>query len=413
VKCNSLKVTAAIALILGASHSAFAIDPNNFVIHSDYVETHKGASGNKTSGSTSSVYTATPYQTTKYQQQTANPKQVVLSAEQLRDIEALKKKSQVRMFPEISTDLPPVDQYREEEAIIWELKKERMQQLVEEERYAEELKLKLKREKRDRDIQNAYIDAVPLRPEEIKLLRSLTRDVQKASQTPLNGGPEQVIKTIDLDIDSPRPVDLKVAKGYVSSMVFFDSYGNPWPIDSIAIGDSGAFNAEVVSKDNNVLAMGVKRPFAQGNVLINLADLAVPLVASLVGDDYEIHSRLNIRIPKSGPNTEFEAYVEKEMEAIPSEMMGFLNGEIPSGAVQRKLIRANGEAWAYQGHYYIRTTNRLVSPAWINSVESPTGFIVYKLPMVSVLRIVEDGVIKNASIGDFVNVKDGFGATLN
>lgn len=244
----------------------------------------------------------------------------------------------------------------------------------------------------------------PFTPDEIREIRRLDLDTQRAENSP-NHPVKFDIRTIDIDVDAPEPIELNVANGYASSIVFYDQSGAPWPIEGDIIGDKTSFGSKIISKDGHIAVFEITRLFAESNALINLDGLSVPIVIKLIGNDRKVDSRLSVRLPKFGPNSQTQPFVHDEFENASHNMISLLNGDKLPSAKRFELIGAPGEVTYSDGMIYIRTRANLISPPWKSSVISPTGYKVYELPPVTNLLFSVDGEMKEATIEKGFDVK--------
>ena len=84
---------------------------------------------------------------------------------------------------------------------------------------------------------------MPLSPEEIKELRRAFNSTQKASAFVQDVPAKPVSSTVMVDISpGASPPVVRLSSGFVSSLVFLDSTGAPWPIQAYDLGDPKSFN---------------------------------------------------------------------------------------------------------------------------------------------------------------------------
>lgn len=253
----------------------------------------------------------------------------------------------------------------------------------------------------DKSRERAFNQALSQKPTPLEILEARKSKLEeyKAENAPIPGQNVSLeMRTIDLDVEQPHPIDLHVAPGYASSIVFYDQSGEPWPIDGDIIGDIKSFNSKLASKDKHVTVFEITRAFAESNALINLDGLSVPLVIRLVGNTSKVDSRLNIRVPKFGPNAKVEPFVHQETSRASDEILSVLNGDRIADGVRYDLIGVPGEVTYKNGDLYIRTKANLLSPPWKTSAISPTGYKVYQLPPVTDLLFSLNGEMKSATI---------------
>ena len=213
------------------------------------------------------------------------------------------------------------------------------------------------------------------------------------------------MRTIDYDITESTAINLRARHGYVSSINFFDSAGSPWPVDGITVGDSGAFSASRLDPLKGTVALEILRPFSESNALFQLSELDTPIVVRLIGENEEVDSRMNVRIPKIGPVTREKQLLrvtsDDEERAADDLLIQVLDR--PYGiedAEHFRLVAESDEALnlaeesglvLVDGRLFLRTSHSLVSPRAMNTVSLPSGISVYEVPKVSQFMFVLGG----------------------
>lgn len=296
--------------------------------------------------------------------------------------------------PDIPVNLSPA------EMALINAKREAIVQYLYEAQELSGLRNVLRQSEHEMSVQDTLRDQVPLSPEDIRVVRQALRESALAENAPLVTPPELQMRTVDLNIDGQVPLEVRVARGYSSSIVFFDETGAPWPLQTgvDAVGDATAFSAQTVSELGHVATFQVIKEFAQSNALIVLEGLPVPVVLRLIGSDKVVDSRLSVRIPRHGPNAKVQAVYRNEVDNAPPEMMSFLNGESLSGSVQYHLDGVPGEVVKSGNVLYLRTRASLISPPPIRSIVSASGYNVYTLPPVTHLLFSVEGELREANI---------------
>ncbi|WP_251365941.1 DotH/IcmK family type IV secretion protein [Coxiella-like endosymbiont of Rhipicephalus sanguineus] len=62
---------------------------------------------------------------------------------------------------------------------------------------------------------------------------------------------------VNLSPEATLPV-IRLSSGFVTSLVFLDSTGAPWPIQAYDLGDPNSFNIQWNKKDNTLLVPGTQ-----------------------------------------------------------------------------------------------------------------------------------------------------------
>ncbi len=94
-------------------------------------------------------------------------------------------------------------------------------------------------------------------PEQIQALRGIQDQTQRAIATTPTTPPRPVVSTqnVMLSPGSVPPV-VRLGLGYVTSIVFIDQTGSPWPIASYSIGDPTRFNIQWDQESNVMMMQG-------------------------------------------------------------------------------------------------------------------------------------------------------------
>lgn len=268
-----------------------------------------------------------------------------------------------------------------------------------------ELRELLEQDSRTNKMKNAKTSKFPYTPDEIRQFRELDQSVDHANNSPLNGPVEFKIKTVPIDVDAPRPIQILVAKGYSSSIMFFDQSGAPWEIEGDIIGDPGSFKSHVVAGKPHVGVFEIKREFSESNALVSLKGLDVPIVIRLTGSVSVVDARISVRIPKFGPDAKLSPYVHSELDNVSPDMLSVLNGDKLNDGKLFNLNGAPGTVWYKNNMLYIRTRADLISPPWKSHMTSATGYQVYEVPPVTQLLFTVDGEMTTATIEKGFDVK--------
>ncbi len=88
----------------------------------------------------------------------------------------------------------------------------------------------------------------------------------------------------------------------MTSLVFVDSTGSPWPIASYDIGNPKNTNLQWDGK-SNVLLIQASAPYIDGDIVIRLVGLATPVTLELVSGQRVVDYRTDIHVAGLGPNS--------------------------------------------------------------------------------------------------------------
>jgi len=258
---------------------------------------------------------------------------------------------------------------------------------------------------------NALDSAMPLSPDQIRQLIARMSEVQRAASPPVSDSNRPVAKlkaeTVSLT-PGAEPPTIKVASGYVTSIMILDATGAPWPVADLAF--AGKFDVKVVDKNTHVIRILPMMRFQEGNISLQLSNLAAPVILKLVADTDEVYYRYDLRVPAIGPRaTPANIGGSTRLVAGDAALMSVLDGYPPEGAKRMKVtgIDDRSAAWDYNGQIYLRTPHSLLSPAWSASVSSGDGTNVYAIPDTPVLLLSDQGVMVRARVSPTESVSKG------
>lgn len=246
---------------------------------------------------------------------------------------------------------------------------------------------------------------IPLRSQEIMELRLAKQNEQIALNTRLQPITNH-IRTTDINVESPIPVSIFVSRGLASSLVFFDSTGEPWPVEGDVIGDSSAYESNIMNS-RNVVTFNILKEFTETNALITLEGMSTPLVFKLVSNGKDNDDRLSARMQTPGPNAKVTLYMDQQFENKDPYMVELMNNSFTEQGEEYRLKGISGKVFINGNKMYVKTFETLVSPAWMGEMKSSTGYNLYELKPTSKLLFNVDGRIVQAKVEgiDFFTVK--------
>ncbi len=258
--------------------------------------------------------------------------------------------------------------------------------------------------------QRAMEQLMPLKPDEIRtLLEHYDRTVE-STELPVHPypRPDLVVQNISLD-PGVVPLTVKMSWGYVTTLSFLDSSGQPWPIEEISwVGD---FNIQesAVYEENHMLRISPESQLAHGNISIRLMGLQAPVIMTFETNRDVVHYRFDAVVPKRGPRSR-APLIDRgvSLSAGDSDMSIALSGVVPEGAEIMNVSGVDGRttAYVYNGLTYIRTPLNLLSPAWHSSVSSADGTKVYALDETPVVLLSDRGRMVRAHLAEREDLLD-------
>lgn len=231
---------------------------------------------------------------------------------------------------------------------------------------------------------------LPLSPEQIKQLHALFNQAQAAAATTPGTPPRPTISSQYVRLEpGATPTAIRLAEGYVTTLAFLDTTGQPWPVDNYDIGNPQAFNIQW-DKKSNLLMIQATSLYSVGNLAIQLRGLETPVMLTLISGQKAVDYRVDLRIPGNGPNA--KALLGRNLpESANPNLLNILEGVPPVGNTTLKISGGPAQAWLVGNHLYLRTRLTLISPAWIATMSSPDGMKAYEMPKTPVILGFEDG----------------------
>jgi intracellular multiplication protein IcmK len=219
----------------------------------------------------------------------------------------------------------------------------------------------------------------PLSTDQVKTLKKQTLEVQKAYGTRVGPAPKASSSMVTLSLEpgkEPFPVRLDVDT--VTTLVFIDATGQPWPVRNAVPGRERAFN--FTRETPNTLSISPTGDFVASNVSVFLEGAPAPLILDLITNQKEVDYRIDIKIKAKGPNASTPIMSGSFAENVPAELSSALYGISPKGAFPLKSSNADVQAWSAGKFAYVRTKALMASPAPIYASQSADGMWAYQIP---------------------------------
>jgi len=231
----------------------------------------------------------------------------------------------------------------------------------------------------------------PLTPDQIIQMHKEQDKTQRAVATFPNTPPRPVSSTLTVDL-SPgfTPPIIRLAAGFVTSVVFVDSTGQSWPIADYSLGNPKNFNIQWDKKTNTLFIQSTSA-YNTGNLAIRLATLDTPVMLSLVSGQREVDYRIDLQVRARGPNA-LAPIVDDTLPNTPNaSLLSILDGVAPPGSTELEVCGEFGRAWLTKGKLIFRTQLTLLSPAWSETVSSPDGTHVYVMTPTPLILASQNG----------------------
>jgi intracellular multiplication protein IcmK len=236
----------------------------------------------------------------------------------------------------------------------------------------------------DADSQKAF-DALlkqnmPLSTDQVIQLRQQVDLAQRAASVAPTVPPKPVSTTLMINLaPGSTPPAIRLAQGYVTSLVFVDSSGAPWPIAAYEIGNPKATNIQWDGKSNILLLQAVS-PYSDGNLVIRLASLPTPITLELISGQRVVDFRVDLHIAGIGPNAK-ELPSGVSLPGTANQLLlNILDGVAPAGSKTLVVKGGDCQGWLLGDRMYLRTRFTVLSPGWIGKMTSSDGMQAYEMP---------------------------------
>lgn len=245
---------------------------------------------------------------------------------------------------------------------------------------------------------NMVRSLMPLSPDQIKALRVLFDKSQQAAATSPGTPPRPTSSTIMVNLaPGSTPPVIRLSNSFVTSLVFLDSTGQPWPIQAFDIGDPNSFDVKWNRKGNTLLVQP-NTTYKSGNIAVMLKGKDTPVMITLIPGQHAVDYRADLRVPGFGPNA------KPSLSGLPDtanpKLLTFLNG-IPAQGAKRMTVQGGpGQAWSMGPYIYLRTQLSLLSPGFIASMSSPDGTHVYQIKKTPVVLASYQGQVVQLKLAE-------------
>lgn len=251
----------------------------------------------------------------------------------------------------------------------------------------------------DQAIDQAQRDQHPMSPEQVRQYKRMLDDLKDSSARAPRERPIPESNRIPIELSTMRPPQvLRVSADMVSTVMFTDVTGQPWPIAAVVPGSKGW--VEIKSDPErapHIFTVTPQETYAMTNLSVWLQDSTTPVIIQVVSDKRRVDSLLELVAQARGPLAKKNA-VEFAVspQVISSEQNDLMSGLTPAGAVALKVMGGEAQAWILNGKMYLRSRLMLRAPSARFVFSNSDGTKVYELPVTPVVNMVDDG--RNVSL---------------
>lgn len=216
---------------------------------------------------------------------------------------------------------------------------------------------------------------------------------------------------------------IRLAAGYLTSLVFTDATGSPWPILQVKSG-SPDFEVQEPLKGlrTNIASLAAMRSIATSNLLVFLEGAPAPLTLMVTAGEGSADGRVDIQVTSDSASSldEMARGLAQTDPALPRvndspEMAQVLQGIVPGGLrplIVRGPMSSHVQAWSSPkgDTIYLRTSMQIQSPAPIRAGRSVDGTHAYVIPRAEVVTFFDRGNTWSISI---LGLSSPLGAIFN
>ena len=274
--------------------------------------------------------------------------------------------------------------------------------------------------------QQAVQSAIPLTPQEIQALAkryNATRQAEEQAVTPMA---VPLSRQVNVSFAPGAAVSIiNTVKGYPTAVSFFDSTGQPWPIqwdtnsDPAAISGGQSCNApqskggpSVVAigffvctptKGSNVLEITPLSLAPRGGLVVSLQNSPSPLTFLLLSGGGRYDADLSVHVGERGPKAQVQIMTEPGAPDTGAPYLTSMLNDVPPADATPLAVEGVSpdalQAWRLGPNVYLRTQYTLLSPEWTAS-EAEAGTTVYAVPNTPVVLLSDDGRTVSAQLKD-------------
>lgn len=237
-----------------------------------------------------------------------------------------------------------------------------------------------------------------LTPDQIQALKKVLAVHQQAASVAPGVSLQGVSRTLLQSADPSQEVNstpqlLRTTYGHLSTIMFTDKEGKPWPIDKIFVGDPKEFSVQVISASTALIQPN--GAFGMTNLVVKLKGLVTTINLNLVSGQkkWDYNDRIKIQAYLNGDSQE-----PHSISQAPIYLEDFINGAVPHAAMLQKtdVGSAYVQVYAYLKHYIVVTKkdSTLTSPAassFNSGMNGDSMTRTYVIPPTPYLIVSHDG----------------------
>jgi len=243
---------------------------------------------------------------------------------------------------------------------------------------------------------------LPMNKKQLQKFKQRMDDTKRTLQD--DKPPEMTSRTRELRFETGgEPPVVRIAPGYVTTISFCDSTGQPWPIESAVLGNPNYYNLErPEGGKGNIITVSALKKYTDSNVVLTFKGKNMPATVQLktVSGGDATDSLVVFKSNERGPEAKQPSIGPKVQDTVSNTMLSFLDSTPPESAkpVEIEPVISGVNLWSYKDMYYLRTTHPLLWPAWNAITKGANGVRVYEMPSVPSLILSREGESISVSV---------------
>ena len=231
-------------------------------------------------------------------------------------------------------------------------------------------------------------------PEQVRKARDQQFRMEGAAQIPVPEAGSTRSHVVSLEPGSKIAV-IRCYPQYVTTIRVLDSSGNPWPIVAHMVGNERYFSVQkpdmepydtiMVSPLVNTGSTNITLMLDNNEGRDRVPPLSVQLIVS-PDNKAKYDTVASIRVDRRGPRAQAPMDTGDGGRFYANEtMLAVLDGVPPKEAIRMKSSDKRVEVWRLGESYYVRSSEKLIWPAWTQSItsgEKNGGIYAYEMPPV-------------------------------
>ncbi|MBO1897665.1 hypothetical protein HNW13_018160 [Shewanella sp. BF02_Schw] len=241
---------------------------------------------------------------------------------------------------------------------------------------------------------------------QVKLMSELMLEAQSSQVTPLD--PSQNVFVLSLS-PGGRPPTIRTREGFNTVISFLDTLGKPWPIEWSLPGNDAyeEIDSQGDKPVTHTIVLNAKAKYETTNYTVKLLGLDDPLMFILLNTIHgKTDFKITYKIPKIGPNTQYESATgigtrgaSSSTNSILDINMDELDQFFANPPAKANVIPVSlpqvASVWFYNGLFIVKTRHELAED-YERITYGPNGWKVYAIREIDYEMVVvtEDGMIQ-------------------